>query len=168
MFTTELGFSFTDTPVTDFSDTTGVASAATLEKPVRGLVLHPHSLAKYLCKGKSMEVRNFYCRCVKPGDELYLLGSDSGTTTNKHGVACMHVAARMCFVENVTIRHEDMHLFTDSTLLSDEEYTDFRSSWKTDKGSCVGWRLNLLEVLSPALFLPWGNQALWVRTILCC
>jgi hypothetical protein len=173
MFLAELGFSFSEPDVPASANDTGIAVApaaasvtATVDKAVRGLLLHPHTMVKFLETGKSIDVRNFNCRCVKPGDELYLLetGADAAAK-NTHGVACVRVVARMRFLENVTIRHEDMHLFADATQISDDEYTAFRSSLKTDKGSCVGWRLELLDILSPSLFLPWGNQAQFVRTI---
>lgn len=126
---------------------------------VRGLLIHSDHVDAILQGKKTYEIRNNYCRIIQPDGFFYILRiPEKGQGKNKWGQSCLEIAARVKFVGNHFIPHEDFHSFFDRHQVSQSTYTAMSSGWKKNKGGCVAWQIELDWICDPAYYLPSSSQ----------
>ena len=70
------------------------------------------------------------------------------------GVSQGKVTAILKFLRNRWIPHDKMPEFEKHHRLDDEEYAIIRKRWKSDKGGCNAWEVELEQVLDCPFFIP--------------
>lgn len=126
---------------------------------LKGLLIKEDPINKILTGVKTLEVRNFYCRCVKPGESFYLLRPQKkGDARNIHNQKVVEVVGKVEFQGNHWIPHTCFHNFFEEHQVSQEDYDSMRGVWKKDKGGCVGWKIKLLERFENSKFLAHSSQ----------
>lgn len=148
-----------------------VESYLRTEDPLlKGLLIKNAPRQKILNGTKTLEIRNQFCRCIPSGGELYLLriaGKDH-RHENAHGQRCVELVGRARFLSNHFIPHTAFNSFFDDHQVTDEEYRAMKSTWKTDKGGCVGWKIELLETYDPPRFVAHTSQDSWPVVLVGC
>ena len=136
-----------------------VLPRSTTEDICKGLIVHSRFVDLITSGQKSIEIRNQYLRCIPEGGEFYILRAfEKGTGKNVHGQCCVEVAAKVIFKSNQFIAHDDFDSFFANHQVPSGDYEAMRKGWKQDKGGCVGWHIELKEVLAAPRYLPSGSQ----------
>jgi hypothetical protein len=108
-------------------------------------------MEQILLGNKTMEVRNFFCRCLKAGETFYFLRLGKGK--NSIGQNCVELVGKAQFESNYFIPHNCFQNFFEEHRVSQEDYAFMRSAWSRDRGGCIGWRLNLVEKYQPPMYI---------------
>ena len=121
--------------------------------------MHNKFVDLILAETKTLEIRNQFLRCVPEGGEFYLLRAfEKGAGRNLHGQTCLEIAAKLIFKGNHFISHDDFDSFYDKHRVPSNAYASMRKGWKSDKGGCVAWEIEVDSVINPPRYLPSGSQ----------
>lgn len=132
---------------------------------LRGLLIHPNHIENFLSGKKTHEVRNFNCRVVKEGDEIFLVATG---VKNSSGRSLFKVCARVSFGGNTFVPHEEFSKHRTKHCCTPDDYSQVRKHWSTDKGGCVMWHFKMEEILSPPVYLiPKSGEACWCSSANC-
>lgn len=130
-----------------------------VEKPHRGLLVHSQHVDRILSGEKTFEIRNMFCRCIKPNEEFFILRvPKKGEGKNANGQSVIEIAGTVIFRKNIFIPRKDFASYESFHRVSTEQYEQMRSGWKQDKNGCVAWVIDLGFVFRPPQYLPSGPQ----------
>ncbi len=126
---------------------------------VRGLALPDSEASKFYDVNhvKELLIRNNHCRCMKTGEEGYLLSTSSDLVDDR-GQAFARVMGKFRFDGSSFIPHAAFHSFFSSHQVTPTEYDELISKWP-DKGGFVGWKLTVFDKIDPPLFVPSKTSA---------
>ena len=122
---------------------------------LRGLLinsLHIHRFFAPVLERKTHEVRNFCVRCVRKGDEVFLV--ESGVK-DQLGRGVFRVWGRAEFRGTCFVRHEDFSADKNyrKHRCTPAEYEAVRKGWSNDKNGCYLWEFILREKFEAPLYL---------------
>ena len=123
----------------------------------RGL-LQPHALvAKLTCdrtrKKPLILIRQVNCRVLVAGSVFSLLETGH-ERKNSDGAFLAKVSARVRFLRNRFIDNRKFDNFAEMHKLSGDDYAAIKNKWKHDKPHCIGWEIELVEVLDTPFWIP--------------
>lgn len=112
-------------------------------------------MEKILNNGKTYEIRNMNCMCVKPNETFYLIKVPmKGDGKNTHGQSCLEVVGEAIFKGNHFIPHESFADLEQHHRVSQDQYDSMRKVWKKDRGGCTAWEIELSKRYEPSVWLP--------------
>ena len=117
---------------------------------------------------KVLEIRNCNLKCVPEDGEFYILRVPTkGTGKNIHGQSCLEVAAKVVFKGNRFISDDVFDTYFGQHQVPPEDFATMKSKWKSKRGGCVAWELELKTVYDQPKYLPSGSQDCFTCTLLC-
>ncbi len=128
---------------------------------MKGLLIREDPVAKILDGTKTMEIRNVYCKCIKPGGTFYILRlARKGDAKNSQGQSCVAVVGKVEFEANHFIPHGCFQNFYKDHQVSEDQYRMMTYGWK-EKGGAVAWKIKLLEKFDPPKYIAHSHQEGW-------
>ena len=117
---------------------------------------------------KILEIRNCNLKCVPEDGEFYILRVPTkGTGKNIHGQSCLEVAAKVVFKGNRFISDDAFDTYFEQHQVHSEDFATMKSKWKSKRGGCVAWELELKTAYDQPKYLPSGSQDCYLCTLLC-
>ena len=118
----------------------------------RGLLIRGEQIKKFFAtkNAKTHEIRNFNLRCVKPGNEVFLL--ECGVKDSA-GRGVFKIWGKALFEGNTFVNHEDIMQHKDKHRCTKAEYDALIATWQSNKGGCNLWSMNVTERFDPPLYI---------------
>lgn len=124
----------------------------------RGLLLKP-DWAELFAEGlKTLEIRNHFCRCLKPGELVYIVASGQGR--NCEGVTLLKIVGKMNFVGNEPIAEGVFKQYFQKHKVSQTMFKELLAGWKKPGKDVkiIGWEFMNIVKLERPLWIRWNHD----------
>ena len=125
----------------------------------RGLLLKPDWAELFASGKKCLEIRNYFCRCLKVGDSVSIVASAQGK--NSRGVTVLKILGSMKFVQNISIEEKDFKKFFNQHRVSQTTFKEFLSTWSSGKSKSVkvvGWEFSDIQKFDVPKWIKWNHE----------
>ena len=82
------------------------AAAASSNRTLRGLIVNQKYASRFVTDGKTWEFKHTFARCVKEGQDFFLV--ESGIGHNQFGVAVFRILAKLQFTRQQHVSWSDL------------------------------------------------------------
>ena len=131
------------------------------EMQERGLMVKEKWANLFVQGAKTMEIRSFNCRVIKPGALVWVVMTGEGK--NSHGITTMKIVAQMRFVGNVSIRMDEFSTYFDKHQVTKDDLDALmkgskKGSTDDDDFTVTGWEFENVTPLERPRWIRWRNE----------
>ncbi len=124
---------------------------------LRGLIVNCKFAHRFVSEGKTWELKTSQCRCVSPGQLLYLV--ESGIGHNSKGLSVMRIIGRMRLVDTHKVTWYQLET-PDSKkkhCCTSTELSQLKKQWQ-NKSNIYAWEVVMETVFGKPWYIRSGTQ----------